>query len=457
MTPMPVAPAAPAPTRAPSASSAASDSGGRAFADTLDAAIAAPGEADAPAHTDPSATADASESAADGGHEDAAAAREPLLLTVLAVAVTGSGSVGVSAAGTAGTSTPGVDPAAVVHAATPAGAIGPTGDAAAGSAAATQIAATAAVGAAATDAAGTTAAGTTVAGAQASIAAGAGEASDITVAAATLPQAGAAAPEESAAVPTAAGAAVSQRSDAPAAIGPASVMERDPSASGHALAATADLQAADAGDGTAETPDVSEGVSANHETPSPDVAVGSTGAADPGGDAPDTVPLAMHGTSRGPEVESTESAGRPVPGAPLPERSAADQVAAAVASLRRQGDGSYEASIDLHPAELGRVRVLLQVSGATVDVSVAAEQHSTRSLLSSELDHLRDALSEGGLTAGDLDVRQEGWGSGHDSGEGRGHHGERGGDVADTDAAALARLRLTPHARSTDDRLDLLV
>ncbi len=101
----------------------------------------------------------------------------------------------------------------------------------------------------------------------------------------------------------------------------------------------------------------------------------------------------------------TAATGQPaVPTTPEPP---ATQVASAVAALRRRGDGEYVATLDLHPAELGRVRVELEVRAGVVNVTMTPEQAGTRALLTQGIEDLRAALEQGGLDAGQLDVSQQ--------------------------------------------------
>ena len=105
-------------------------------------------------------------------------------------------------------------------------------------------------------------------------------------------------------------------------------------------------------------------------------------------------------TGRAAEVAATH---RPAP--------AADphvQVARIVRPLRLGDDGTYELALDLTPAELGRVRIDVEMRGGTISLSLRADNPATRQLLQTSLDQLRSELEAAGLHAGHLDVNSSG-------------------------------------------------
>ena len=170
-------------------------------------------------------------------------------------------------------------------------------------------------------------------------------------------------------------------------------------------------------------------------------------AAPPGLTAP-VEPNTGHTRSAGP---AAPSAGPPAPLDPGPPTS---QLASAVAALRRRGDGEYVATLDLHPAELGRVRVEVEVRAGQVNVQVSAEHAGTRSLLQTGLDDLRAALQQGGLDAGQLDVSQQGWGGPEqDPGTPSGHDGPTG--TATEEAADPVVRPVTVPLTTIDAGLDV--
>ena len=122
--------------------------------------------------------------------------------------------------------------------------------------------------------------------------------------------------------------------------------------------------------------------------------------------AADVNPLAAAPSS--PATAATERAAAV---APAPRAAAPDphvQVARVVRPLSLGDDGAYELALDLTPAELGRVRIDVELRGSTIHLSLRADNAATRELLSSSLQQLRNELEAAGLNAGHLDVGQQG-------------------------------------------------
>ncbi|WP_341252562.1 flagellar hook-length control protein FliK [Euzebya pacifica] len=136
----------------------------------------------------------------------------------------------------------------------------------------------------------------------------------------------------------------------------------------------------------------------------------------------------------------TSTAGTPTApaGAMPPQVPVSGQLASAVAAMQRRGDGEYVASLDLHPAELGRVRVQIEIRAGVVNVQVAAEQAGTRGLLNDQLADLRAALEQGGMDAGQLDVASHGFGDNVD------HDDDRTDSSGRTDTTDAASTALSP-------------
>ena len=93
-----------------------------------------------------------------------------------------------------------------------------------------------------------------------------------------------------------------------------------------------------------------------------------------------------------------------------------EMVAAALRVARPDTDGSWRVNLQLHPADLGEVNIVLEVRGGSVAVHIAADSQMTRSLLSEHLGDLRASLKEAGLETGTMDVGsrhpstpQQGW------------------------------------------------
>ncbi|MFM7537324.1 MAG: flagellar hook-length control protein FliK [Acidimicrobiales bacterium] len=89
--------------------------------------------------------------------------------------------------------------------------------------------------------------------------------------------------------------------------------------------------------------------------------------------------------------------------APVPE-----QLVDVVAPLRDRGDGSYRLAVDVHPGELGRVRLDVQVDAGTVHINLRADQPATARLLEGSLDQLRQALESSGVATGQLSLSDGG-------------------------------------------------
>lgn len=195
-------------------------------------------------------------------------------------------------------------------------------------------------------------------------------------------------------------------------------------------------------------PVADDGAPATTLDTAPTAATEDPGQAAPTGLTAPVEPTTGHTRSAGP---AAPPAGPPAPLDPGPP---ASQLASAVAALRRRGDGEYVATLDLHPAELGRVRVEVEVRAGQVNVQVSAEHAGTRSLLQTGLDDLRAALQQGGLDAGQLDVSQQGWGGPEqDPGTPSGHDGPTG--TATEEAADPVVRPVTVPLTTIDAGLDV--
>lgn len=86
------------------------------------------------------------------------------------------------------------------------------------------------------------------------------------------------------------------------------------------------------------------------------------------------------------------------------------QLVDAVAPLRHRGDGNYDLTLELHPGELGTVRVRAVLENGTIQLHLQADSPATRDLLQGSLAGLRNALDDVGLNSGQLSVDlQAGW------------------------------------------------
>lgn len=83
-----------------------------------------------------------------------------------------------------------------------------------------------------------------------------------------------------------------------------------------------------------------------------------------------------------------------------------------VRSIRlHQGSHRSQASIELDPPELGRVRVEAQLTGQRLELQIHTETPEARQVLSERIAELRDALQQQGLTWGDVQWQDDGGGS----------------------------------------------
>ncbi|MHB1613755.1 MAG: flagellar hook-length control protein FliK [Actinomycetes bacterium] len=82
----------------------------------------------------------------------------------------------------------------------------------------------------------------------------------------------------------------------------------------------------------------------------------------------------------------------------------AAQVALRVLPLRRTPDGTTRLSVQLTPAELGRVELTVQVRGGLVHLHLTSADPLSREALRAALPDLRRELGSAGLATGQLDV-----------------------------------------------------
>lgn len=150
------------------------------------------------------------------------------------------------------------------------------------------------------------------------------------------------------------------------------------------------------------------------ETSIPDptsIAPGAEPPAPLAGDGPDAT---VEGPAPAPPVVAPTAAplhraapATTAPAAPAPPAAPAavpvhEQVATKVRSLRLDDDGPQSVTVDLHPAELGAVRVAVTVDRGTVHVALQAEHRATAALLHHHLDDLAHVLDASGLQVGDV-------------------------------------------------------
>lgn len=142
----------------------------------------------------------------------------------------------------------------------------------------------------------------------------------------------------------------------------------------------------------------------------------SAGTGTPGGPAAQILPSHNSGEAAGPGISAppvtlaahTTAEMPPIPPTPL-ESSAGDanlaRVARALQSAVSQHGGAV--TLRLHPAEMGMVRIDLEIRDGAVNAQLHAEHESVRHLLAHQLRHLRQALERQGLVVERLTVQTE--------------------------------------------------
>jgi hypothetical protein len=80
------------------------------------------------------------------------------------------------------------------------------------------------------------------------------------------------------------------------------------------------------------------------------------------------------------------------------------QLAAALGRLQPQRNGSYQLTVQLHPAELGTVQVQAHVDQGTLTVTVACADHAARQAVQTALPQLNAQLHSAGFGALDVNV-----------------------------------------------------
>lgn len=162
----------------------------------------------------------------------------------------------------------------------------------------------------------------------------------------------------------------------------------------------------------------------------------------PTGDASDEVTVPSHhdhGAVRATAPEPVDAGARPLsppttaapssavstagpaasPPPPVP-----DQLVSHVSPLLDGPDGTHEVTIELAPADLGRVRLEVTLDDGVLHVRLHAEDPTSRRLLAGTMGELRATLAEAGIHAGELDV---GDGAHRGFGDDGPDHGDTGG------------------------------
>jgi flagellar hook-length control protein FliK len=93
-----------------------------------------------------------------------------------------------------------------------------------------------------------------------------------------------------------------------------------------------------------------------------------------------------------PAPASAVSAPSPVAAAPSP--AAQPALETALTRVRARGTGTHEVTVQLHPADLGAVRVVARLSGDQLDVTVLCADHAAQQAVAAAVPALHDRLSE---------------------------------------------------------------
>ncbi|MGK2959409.1 MAG: flagellar hook-length control protein FliK [Acidimicrobiales bacterium] len=108
------------------------------------------------------------------------------------------------------------------------------------------------------------------------------------------------------------------------------------------------------------------------------------------------------------KIEATPRAPESLTAVPVDTATAAPvvhtQLVEAVEPLRHRADGSYDMTIELHPAELGAVRVRAVLENGSIQLHIHAERAATQDMLQNSLATLRTALNDAGLNTSQLSV-----------------------------------------------------
>jgi flagellar hook-length control protein FliK len=122
--------------------------------------------------------------------------------------------------------------------------------------------------------------------------------------------------------------------------------------------------------------------------------------------APDPVATVTHPSTHAPAAPAREVLKPEIVSGPGAARPATpvEQVVKAVAPLRRLADGTHNVVLELHPAELGAVRVELSLDRGIVHLGLRADVEGTGHLLRAALPELRSQLDAAGLTSGRVSV-----------------------------------------------------
>lgn len=101
-----------------------------------------------------------------------------------------------------------------------------------------------------------------------------------------------------------------------------------------------------------------------------------------------------------PESVATASSINNSPQAPVVH----EQLVQTIAPLRSRANGTYDMTLELHPGELGAIRVRAVLQNGSVRLQLTAEHMTTHDLLKNSLAGLRNSLNDAGVNTSELSL-----------------------------------------------------
>jgi flagellar hook-length control protein FliK len=211
--------------------------------------------------------------------------------------------------------------------------------------------------------------------------------------------------------------------------------------------------------------------SVSSTTPSSGSSSGSNGR--PGAPTPSAPLAALGATTQPGQARATfatvAAAATAAPSAPQPTNPA-EQVLGALLPLHNRPDGTYTMQLELHPHDLGRVQLTVELHKGVLSVHMQADTPEARAAIAAHLDHLRNLLDGQGVQTGRLDLAghsgsnlSDAFRAGADArngdgdGDGNARTGGRGTATQATEQTTRAAAPATTRPTTDDRRLDLQI
>ncbi len=182
------------------------------------------------------------------------------------------------------------------------------------------------------------------------------------------------------------------------------------------------------------------------------------------GGGPSTTTAPLGAVVGGPIAGAASTTSATFATAPAEARPAnpAEQILGALLPLRNRPDGSYTMQLELHPHDLGRVELTIQLHQGVLSVHMHADNPEARAALAAHVDQLRELLDGHGVQTGTLDLGGQSGNGAHLGGRSAGDAtGERrrsassSAPIANDPTAPVDRSPETTRPAVTDDGLDL--